>query len=93
MPQSTINEMQSLFSSVILSLVLTVLRVAYDNKETRWQRVLFEAMLNVALTVAGWSVVIGLDYPPILAVGIGGLLAFLGVDTVRSLARKKLNEK
>ena len=93
MPDSTINGIQALIGGFVLSFILTVLRVIYDDQESRWQRVLFEALLNSSLTVASWAMVIAFDYPPVLAVGLGGLFAFLGVNTVRGAARKYINKK
>lgn len=93
MPTNTLNGLQALLVGVLLSFVLTILRVVYDKQESKWQRILFEALLNSSLTVAAWATVTGLDYPPVLAVGIGGLFAFFGVNTVRSFAKKYINNK
>ena len=93
MPDSTVNGLQSLVGGVLLSFILTILRVIYDKEESKWQRIIFEALLNSTLTIAAWATVLGLGYPPVLSVGLGAVFAFLGVNTVRSVARKYINKK
>jgi len=73
--------------------IISILRVAYDGKETRWQRIGLESLLCGAL---GYGISSGLNYfdlPSGVSVFAGCTIGFLGVDFVRSKARQIINKK
>lgn len=85
----------------VMALLIAVLRLIYDRK-AKWTRVLLEAVLCGLLAIAGFSIALlaitwlGLadKFQPLLvhlAVGVGGLIGFFGVEFVRGLAIKLLS--
>lgn len=83
--------------AVALSFVIAFLRLAYQGR--RWERRLLEALLCSALTVAASSILAALGaafdwkIPAEAVVGVGGLLAFIGVDELRELATRYLKKR
>lgn len=66
-----------------LSIVVGILRVAYDDKETTWQRVWLEAAMCGFLTLGAGQVVRLLGVSEAWAFVFGGTLAFVGVTAFR----------
>lgn len=86
----------------LMALAITILRVIYDRKEKAWQRIALEGLLCGLLTVAGTSIAVltisfwAQQYQASLAhiaVGIGGVVGFFGVEAVRRLAIRLLRIK
>ncbi len=80
--------------AAIMAIVIAFLRIAYDNKETAWQRIALEAILCGALS---YGISSGLSYfdsiPSGVSVFAGAAVGFLGVDFCRSFARRYFNGK
>lgn len=86
----------------LMAVLIAVLRVVYDRKEKAWQRIALEGVLCGLLTVGGTSLAaLALKFwwpqfeAPMahIAVGIGGVVGFFGVEAVRRLAIRLLNIK
>ena len=78
-------------SAVLLSVVMTILRVAYTGGG--WKKMLLEGALCGALTL---TVASSLDYFGLsksLAVALGGGIGFIGVDQIRALALRFLGNR
>lgn len=66
-----------------LSIIIGILRVAYDDKETTWQRICLEAAMCGFLTLGAGEVVQLLGLSEAWAFVFGGALAFVGVTAFR----------
>lgn len=82
------------FQAVVMSVLIAIMRVLYDNNETTWRRILLEAALCGNLTLAGYYALLWWKLPPQAAIVVGAALAFIGIEEmrkiVRALARKQL---
>jgi lambda family phage holin len=76
-----------------LAMVISILRAAYDGKETRWQRRYLEASICGLLTLACFGLVNMMGWPDSIAVTLGGSIGFLGVETLRAQIIKRLGNK
>jgi len=79
--------------AAIMAIIIAVLRIAYDGRETRWQRIGLESLLCGAI---GYGISSGLNYfelPSGVSVFAGCTIGFLGVDFVRAKARQIINKK
>ena len=72
--------------AVMLTFVLTYLRVLYDGKEPRPLRLFIEACIGSLLTLIIGLVVKEFGLSDGWAFAAAGFIGVLGVDTVRSLA-------
>ena len=86
----------------LMAMVIAVLRVMYDRKEKAWQRILLEGLLCGVLAVGGTALaalVLSFFWPDFeaplgrLAVALGSMLGFFGVEAVRRLAIRLLRIK
>lgn len=73
-----------------LSAVIAALRVIYDGGKPR--KMVLEALLCGALTVAVASVMEWLSLPASMANFFGGIIGLIGVEGVRKLARKHVDQ-
>lgn len=77
--------------AVLLAFVMAALRIAYMSGG--WKKMFLEGLICGALTL---TVVSALDYfelPKSLAIAIGGALGFVGVEQIRVIANKILNNR
>ncbi len=96
MPDSLLQALKSLppeAQSALMSIVIAVLRVIYDNKHGKWQRIGLEAALCGAISfgVVSGLTLVGLGKES--AVFFGASVGFLGVDFLRALAHKVVDKK
>lgn len=75
----------------IMAFVISLLRVIYDEQESKWTRKLLESLICAGLTLAAGGAVraMGLDTAWVLFVG--GLIGFMGADFVREKAKAYVN--
>jgi len=66
-----------------LSVLVAVLRVAYDDRETTWTRILLEGLICGALTVMAGMAAKAMGLSDAWAFLFGGTLAFMGVSLFR----------
>jgi len=79
--------------AVIMSVIIAFLRIYYDDKENRWQRICLEAALCGAMS---YCISAGLTYfnlPQGVSVFFGGLVGFLGVDFIRAKAKQAVTKR
>lgn len=76
----------------LMAFTLAVLRIMYDNKESRWQRIILEALLCGALAVGLSSGLRFFHLDSSLAVFFGSVIGFFGVEFVRSRAQKYVDK-
>ncbi|KXJ61640.1 MAG: hypothetical protein AXW14_08495 [Alteromonas sp. Nap_26] len=92
-----IKEIPPTILSMILAVVIALLRVIYDKEETSFVRMLLESVLCGALAVVAASGVNALGLDQDWTVFIGGVIGFVGSQSIRSYAdmflRNKASEK
>lgn len=79
--------------AAIMALVISVLRIVYDRKESRWQRILLESLLCGALA---WGISSGLSFFNLdsgLSVFTGAVIGFFGVEFVRARAQRYIQRR
>ncbi|MCZ0823695.1 phage holin, lambda family [Dickeya solani] len=76
---------------VVLSIVITILRVAYSGggRKKMW----IEAALCGALTLTAVSSLEYFELPKTLTMAIGGGIGFIGVEQIRSVALRILGTR
>lgn len=70
--------------SALMAMGITIIRIAYDTKAQRWGRTALEAVLAGLLTVAAGSLLEWAGMPTEALLGIGGMIGWLGVNTLRN---------
>ncbi|WP_269519469.1 phage holin, lambda family [Alteromonas sp. BMJM2] len=79
--------------SVLLAVVIALLRVIYDKEETSAIRIGLEAILCGALAVAAASGVEAMGLDQNWTVFIGGVIGFVGSQSIRSYANIFISRK
>lgn len=80
-------------ASVILAMVTAILRILYDDKEKRWQRIWLEAALCGIICYGFTNVADYIGLSSRLNPAIGASVGFFGADYIRFISRKVLNSK
>ncbi|CAA0365763.1 hypothetical protein ALT721_800062 [Alteromonas alvinellae] len=81
-----IKEIPPTILSVLLAVVIALLRVIYDKEETSAIRMGLESVLCGALAVVGASGVEAMGLDQNWTVFIGGVIGFVGSQSIRSYA-------
>ena len=79
--------------AMIMASAIACLRIVYDRKESKWQRIGLESLLCGALSYGISSGLAWFDLPSGVSVFCGAAVGFLGVDFVRSRATKYVDKK
>ncbi|UST78031.1 phage holin, lambda family [Pseudomonas siliginis] len=82
-----------LWQGAIMAVIVSLLRVMYDAKETSKRRILFEALICGALSLVASSLIEWMAWPSSLSVAAGGSIGFLGVTAIRELVTRFLGRK
>lgn len=82
-----------LWQGAIMAVIVSLLRVMYDAKETSKQRIIFEALICGALSLVASSLIEWMAWPSSLSVAAGGSIGFLGVTAIRELVTRFLGRK
>ena len=82
-----------LWQGAIMAIIVSLLRILYDAKETSKRRILFEALICGALSLVASSLIEWMSWPPGLSVAAGGTIGFLGVTAIRELVTRFLGRK
>jgi len=88
-----VSQLPPEFVGAILAMLLSLLRVVYDEQETKPIRVLVETLICGGLSLTASSAIIAMNLDSNWAMFVGGSIGFLGVTTVRALALKLINKK
>ena len=75
-----------------MAILTSVLRVIYDQEETKFTRILLESLICGTLTLTVGSALRALGYED-WYMFCGGAMGFMGSQTVRALAYKIINKK
>jgi len=76
---------------VFMAIIVSILRVVYDRKETSRMRILLEAILCGCLTLASASIIKWLGWPDEIIITVGGIIGFIGVMELRRLGIKYID--
>lgn len=79
--------------AMMMASVIAAMRIVYDRKENKWQRIFLESILCGALSYGISSGLSWFDLPAGVSVFCGAAVGFLGVDFVRSRAIKYVDNK
>lgn len=88
-----LNNLPPAVAGVLMSIFISILRVIYDEDETRWMRTILEAALCGALTLTINSGVVAMGFGMNWAIFIGGTVGYFGSQKVRCWALKLVNRK
>lgn len=88
-----LNNLPPQMAGVFMAIFMAYIRVVYDQKETKPQRIIVESILCGALSLTATFGIsaIGLDIN--WAVFTGGVIGYLGPQSVREYVTKVLNKK
>ena len=89
----TIETLPPWVGGALMSIIVAVLRVVYDKEETSAVRILLEGLLCGALTLTAGSAVAAMGMPHEWYLFCGGVIGFIGSQSIRNLAMKILNKK
>lgn len=82
-----------LWQGMIMAIIVSLLRILYDAKETSKRRILFEALICGALSLVASNIIEWMEWPPSLSVAAGGTIGFLGVTAIRELVTRFIGRK
>lgn len=90
---NTANTLPPVWGAVVLAMAMSVLRVIYDEKETKPIRIIIESLMCGALTLTAGYGVMAMELSLYWAIFAGGMVGFFGVEVVRMLILKLLKKK
>ena len=76
-----------------MAMVISVIRVIYDRKETNFFRILMESIICGALSVSAGSALDAMGYGQNWYLFCGGVIGFMGSQSIRALANKYISTK
>jgi lambda family phage holin len=72
----------------VMAVLLSTLRVVYDKEETSFTRIMLEAMICGALSVAAGSALDAMGYGQNWYLFCGGVIGFMGSQSIRAFANR-----
>jgi lambda family phage holin len=81
------------FGGVVMAIIMSALRVLYDQKETTVIRIILESLICGAITVSAGSVFAALGYGQGWYLFCGGVIGLVGSQFVRRLAQSLIKDK
>ena len=88
-----LNNLPPQATGVLMAVFMACIRVIYDQKETKPQRIIVESMLCGALSLAATYGITAMGLSLDWAVFVGGTIGYLGPQSVREYVTKVLNKK
>lgn len=83
----------NIIQGAIMSSVIAILRILYDEKKTRPTRIILEALICGTLALCVTGIIEFLDLPDSAAITLGGAIGFIGTTALRDLILKSINRK
>jgi lambda family phage holin len=80
-------------AGVIMAVAIAILRVIYDRNETRLLRVVLEAGICGGLSLTASYGISAAGLSPNWSIFAGGVIGYLGSNTVRQIAVRALERK
>lgn len=90
---AALSELPPTVSGMVMAMVIAIIRVFYDQQETKGARVFLEALLCGALSLAISNGILAMGLNTQWAVFAGGAVGYLGPTTVKSYAVRLLDRK
>lgn len=91
-----INELKDIppsASGFLLSVCVAALRVIFNQEETSAMRIVLESLLCGALTLTAGSAIEAAGYDSSWTLFAGGLIGFMGSQTIRVFANRFITKK
>ena len=77
----------------VMAVFISIVRVIYDREETSFMRIMLESLICGSLTVAAGSGMAALGYGDNWYLFAGGMIGFLGSQSIRAVAYKVIDRK
>lgn len=77
----------------LMAIVISALRVIYDKEETHFIRIALESLICGALSVSVGSALDAMGYGQNWYLFCGGLIGFMGSQSIRAFANKFITNK
>jgi lambda family phage holin len=77
----------------LMAVMISIVRVIYDREETSFIRIMMESLICGFLTVAAGSAMAALGYGDNWYLFAGGMIGFLGSQSIRALAYKIIDKR
>lgn len=78
---------------IAMSIVVSIIRIIYDRKETSFMRIMLESILCGFLTLSAGSALVALGYSAEWYLFCGGAIGFMGSQTIRALANRLIDKR
>ena len=88
-----LNSLPPWVGGFFMATIIAVLRVIYDQEETVWWRIALESLICGALTIAAGSLLSAMGFGQNWYLGAGGIIGFMGSQSVRAAADKFVMKK
>lgn len=88
----TMTESATVHGAIMAS-IIAMLRVLYDDKNTKPTRVMLEALICGALSLCITSLIEIFSLPDSASITIGGAIGFIGVTALRNFILKTINKR
>lgn len=89
----TLNNIPAPIAGAMMSIVISILRIIYDNEETKIIRILLESCICGALTLTVGAGIKAGGLDPNWVMFTGGVIGYLGSAKIRSISLKIINKK
>lgn len=76
-----------------MAVVISFLRVVYDKEETNFFRIMLESLICGALTITTGSALSAMGYSENWYLFCGGVIGFMGSQSIRALAYAIIKKK
>lgn len=83
----------SWLGGTLMAIVVSALRVIYDKEETNFVRILLESLICGFMTISAGSAFIAMGYSSNWYLFCGGVIGFMGSQSIRAIAYKIINKK
>ena len=87
------NNIPPEISGALMAVFISILRVIYDQRETKPMRIVLESLICGALSLTASSGILALGLNMNWAIFAGGTIGYLGSESVRSFAIKIISKK
>lgn len=91
--QNAVNNIPPWVGGLLMAITVSILRVIYDREETSFVRMMLESLICGALTVAAGSAIAAAGFGDGWYLFAGGMIGFMGSQSIRALAYKFVNRK
>lgn len=81
------------FAGFMMAVFVSVIRVLYDREETSLIRIMLESLICGSLSLAAGSAISAMGYGDGWYLFAGGMIGFMGSQSVRALAYKFVDRK